>query len=57
MGWAGIKLDSIKINEEARRIILDSTYRKIIYPAQYTWEVAQYLLKSMQYKKGLLVLD
>jgi len=57
VGWAGIKLDSIKINEEARRIILDSTYRKIIYPAQYTWEVAQYLLKSMQYKKGLLVLD
>lgn len=50
----GVELtkDSIKINDEARRIIADSAYSKIIYPPQYTWEVAQYLLKKMKYKPG-----
>lgn len=44
--------DSIKINEEARRIIMDSNFRKLIYPQEYTWPVATQLLKQMELKKG-----
>jgi hypothetical protein len=47
-----IDKDSIKINEEARRIIVDSNFRKVIYPETYTWEAATYLLKLMEVKKG-----
>ncbi len=44
--------DSMKINDEARRIILDSNFRKIIYPREYTWQDATSLLKGMELKKG-----
>ena len=44
--------DSIKINDEARKIIIDSNYRKLIYPPAYTWQAAVILLKQMELKKG-----
>ena len=44
--------DSIKINDEARKIILDSNFRKLIYPSAYTWEATTHLLKAMELKKG-----
>jgi hypothetical protein len=47
-----LEKDSIKLNNEARRIIADSNYRKLIYPRVYTWPAATYLLKAMELKKG-----
>jgi hypothetical protein len=44
--------DSIKINDEAKKIILDTNFRKAVYPPSYTWEGAIYLLKIMELKKG-----
>lgn len=44
--------DSIHINEESRKIILDSNFRKLIYPPVYTWQAAVTLLKGMELKKG-----
>lgn len=44
--------DSIKLNGEARKIILDSNFRKAVYPSVYTWEVTTYLLNRMELKKG-----
>ena len=44
--------DSIKINDEAKKIILDSNYRNLIYPATYTWQATTFLLKRMELKKG-----
>ena len=44
--------DSIKINDEAKKIILDSNFRKLIYPASYTWEAAISLLNKLELKKG-----
>ena len=50
----GVELnkDSIKINEEAKKIITDSNYRKSIYPEIYTWEATTAHLKIMELKKG-----
>jgi hypothetical protein len=44
--------DSIKMNEEAKKIVRDTDYQKMIYPKYYTWEAAAYLLKNMQLKKA-----
>jgi hypothetical protein len=44
--------DSIKINQEARQIMLDSNLRRLVYPPSYTWQSAAVLLKSMELKKG-----
>lgn len=44
--------DSIRINDEARLIIMDSNFRKLIYPEVYTWQTASFLLKKMELKKG-----
>lgn len=44
--------DSVKMNEEGRRIMLDSNYRKLIYPQTYTWQATTNLLKQMELKKG-----
>ena len=50
----GIKLenDSLKISPEARRILADSAYRAIIFPANYSWAKAAELLKQMELKKA-----
>lgn len=44
--------DSVFISEEARKAMTDPEYRKILYPAQYEWAEAQYLLKQMHLKIG-----
>ena len=44
--------DSIKMNEECKRILSDSAYRKIVYPQNYSWEATTYLLKSGEFKKA-----
>ncbi len=47
-----IRGDSIFIAEEARKAALDSSYRLILYPPEYTWADAQYLMKQMHLKIG-----
>ena len=42
--------DSIRINAEAKRILTDSAYRRIIYPQVFSWPAAQELLKRMELK-------
>ena len=44
--------DSIRINEESRKIILDSNYRKVVYPTTYMWNEVVTLLKANELKKG-----
>lgn len=44
--------DSMITTEEARRVALDTAYRKIIYRPAYNWQEAQYLLKRMELKIG-----
>jgi hypothetical protein len=45
--------DTFTITKEAQRVASDSSWRKIIYPGDYQWPHAQYLLKNMQIKVGL----
>ncbi|MCW3110723.1 MAG: hypothetical protein JWQ09_5229, partial [Segetibacter sp.] len=45
--------DSIKVSAEVKKIILDSNYRKTIYPAAYTLPVSADLLKRMEIKKAM----
>jgi hypothetical protein len=45
--------DTFTITAEARRVAVDSQWRKIIYPATYRWTDAQYLLKNLHIKTGL----
>jgi hypothetical protein len=59
-GWladlydAGVVMDNgtVKISDEARQVIQDSNYRKVIFPATYSWQAATYLLKQMDLKQG-----
>lgn len=44
--------DSLHINEEAKRLILDSQYRKRTYPVQYNWPEAIGLMNKMELKKA-----
>ncbi len=44
--------DSIKINDEARRLINDKSYRNEMYPAVYTWEAALTYIKKQELKKA-----
>ena len=44
--------DSIKFNDETRQIMLDSNFRKLIYPPSYSWQAAINLLKAMELKKA-----
>ena len=45
--------DTFTITEEARHVASDSVLRSVIYPQQYNWSEAQYLLKNMHIKVGL----
>jgi hypothetical protein len=47
-----IDKDSFRINEEAKKLILDSQYRKSTYPAVYNWPRAIELLNKMDLKKA-----
>jgi hypothetical protein len=40
-----ISEDTIIISEETQRLITDETYRKIIYPETYTWDVTKALIQ------------
>jgi hypothetical protein len=37
--------DSIYFNDETRRIVSDSAYRKVIYPGTYSWAMVQALMQ------------
>lgn len=44
--------DSLHLNEEAKRLLLDSQYRKRTYPVQYNWPEAIGLMNKMELKKA-----
>jgi hypothetical protein len=50
----GISLqkDSLHINEETKKLLLDSQYRKSTYPAKYNWPQAIALMNKMDLKKA-----
>jgi hypothetical protein len=50
----GVELtkDSLKINSEAKKVLADANYRKVIYPKAYTWQIASTLMKQMELKKA-----
>src|SRR3954469_14259662 len=43
---------SIRMNEEAKKVVRDSNYRKIIYPELYCWPTTLWLLRNMELKKA-----
>lgn len=45
-----IKGDSVHFNDEARLIVADSNYRKIIYPEVYSWTMVQALMQRKMFK-------
>ncbi len=45
-----IKGDSVHFNDEARLIVADSNYRKIIYPEVYSWNIVQALMQRKMFK-------
>lgn len=45
--------DSIFLNKEAERLINDSQYRRVIYPAVYTWEAAINFIQKQELKKAV----
>ena len=47
-----IHKDSFHIGEEAKRLLLDSVYRKTTYPTRYTWLNAMQLMNNMDLKKA-----
>lgn len=52
---AGIKVDgdSIFVSKESELLIKDDNYRKIMYPAVYTWPVAISFIQKQEIKKAL----
>jgi hypothetical protein len=44
--------DSMVVNPEVRKLLLDSSYRKQVYPESYTWPFAVDLLNKMELKKA-----
>ena len=44
--------DSLRLNDEAKRLLLDSQYRQSVYPVTYTWPQAIRTLKEMELKKA-----
>ena len=47
-----IDKDSFHVNNEARKLLLDSQYRLSTYPQKYTWPDAISLLNKMELKKA-----
>ncbi|MDB5198495.1 MAG: hypothetical protein JWO92_458 [Chitinophagaceae bacterium] len=47
-----IEKDSFRLNDEAKKLILDSQYRQSTYPAAYNWPRALELMKNMELKKA-----
>lgn len=48
----GINKDTLRVNEEARKVFVDTNYKKLMYPAQYTWQSTVTLLKGLEIKKA-----
>ena len=44
--------DSMHISAEARRVMQDSNYRTLIFPAEYTWAKAQSFINQLELKKA-----
>jgi len=44
--------DSIFINKESQRLLNDSMYRQLMYPATYTWEGAISFIQKQELKKA-----
>jgi hypothetical protein len=44
--------DSLHLNDEAKKLLLDSQYRRSTYPVTYTWPGAIQLLKQMDLKQA-----
>jgi hypothetical protein len=51
-GGFAIENDSLQLNEEAKKLLLDADYRQTVYPDTYTWPVAIQTLKEMDLKKA-----
>ncbi len=51
----GVKVDgdSFYVNKESERLISDIAYRKLIYPATYTWEAVTDLIQRQEIKKAV----
>ncbi len=48
----GLNKDTLRINEEARKVFSDTNQRKLVYPVQYTWQSTVSLLKALEIKKA-----
>ena len=42
--------DSLHVSDEARRVMTDSAYRKVIYPETYQWGAVKQLIDAQQMK-------
>lgn len=47
-----INNDSLQLNEEEKKLITDSCYRNLTYPAIYSWKTAIQLMNRMDLKKS-----
>lgn len=44
--------DSVKMGKETERLLRDEPYRRAMYPANYTWEVAVYFISKQDIKRA-----
>lgn len=44
--------DSMYVSTEAKKVMQDSAYRALIFPAAYKWPTATQFLKQLEFKKG-----
>ena len=51
-GGFAMESDSLHLTDEAKKLLLDSQYRRITYPVTYTWPEAIQLLRQMDLKKA-----
>jgi hypothetical protein len=51
-GGFAIENDSLQLNDEAKKLLLDSEYRRTVYPQTYNWPMAIQTLKQMDLKKA-----
>ena len=47
-----IEKDSFRISDESKKLLLDSEYRKSVYPIKYNWPQAIQLMNKMELKKA-----
>ena len=51
----GVKIehDSMVISKESERLLHDKEYRKVMYPAVYSWDMAKVFIQQQEIKKAL----